>query len=166
MDFEDYVRARAHDLTRFAALVCHDRHTAEDIVQEVLTRAHRHWDRIMSTAYPHAYVRRMIVNEALCWQRKWGRIEPRTEAGLDRPVRDHAAQSADRDELVRAIRQLPGRQRAAIVLRFFEDLTDAEIADALGCREVTVRGYIHRALTALRIAIPEAEPAILNNGGS
>ena len=164
MDFEDYVKAHANGLMRFALLLCRDWHTAEDVVQEVLARAHRQWDRVSQASYPHAYVRRMIVNETLSWQRKWGRIEPRTDADLDGSICGAAGQSDDRDELVRALAALPGRQRAAIVLRYFEDLSDAEIADVMGCKQVTVRGHIHRALASMRISVTETAPTTQLSG--
>jgi RNA polymerase sigma factor (sigma-70 family) len=101
------------------------------------------------------------VNEYLSWRRKWSRLVPVAEVG-DRTVdADLAAEHAVRDELVAQLRRLPRRQRAAIVLRFYEDLDDAEIATILGCRAVTVRGYISRALRTLRVELYSPEPVRL-----
>lgn len=160
MEFETYVREHARSLQAFATVLANDPATAEDVVQEVLLRAHARWPAIAATSRPHAYVRRMVVNEATSWRRKWGRIEARPDRELDRAARDGTAVTDARDELIRAVAELPARQRAAVVLRYFEDLDDAEIAGVLGCRAVTVRGYLHRALKTLRVDIlTDVQPA-------
>ena len=151
MEFETYVRQHAQALLRFATLLSDDPATAEDVVQEVLLRAHSRWPRIAATDRPHAYVRRMVVNETTSWHRKWGRVEARPDHDLDRAQRDGTGTTDARDEILRAVAVLPPRQRAALVLRYYEGLDDAEIAGVLGCRTVTVRGYLHRALKTLRV---------------
>ena len=101
----------------------------------------------------------MLANQATSWQRKWGRIEARPDTELDRPGADPTDAVDRRDGLIRAVAQLPDRQRSAVVLRYFEDLGDDEIAQILGCRAVTVRGYLHRALKTLRVdAVPVFAP--------
>jgi RNA polymerase sigma-70 factor (sigma-E family) len=153
VEFDEYVREHSRQLLRLATVLARDRGTAEDIVQEVLIRAHERWSKIGQLSYPHAYVRKMVVNEATAWRRRWARIEPRPDFVLDRPTPTPGDQLDDRDELLAEIAKLPSKVRAAIVLRYFEDLPDAEIAELLACRAVTVRGYIHRGLRALRIEL-------------
>jgi RNA polymerase sigma-70 factor (sigma-E family) len=168
VEFEDYVRLHAARLLRLATVMCPDRHAAEDVVQEVLIRAHQRWPVIGAVPHPHAYVRRMVVNEAVSWRRKWTRIEPHPAGTLDRSTPDSSTAIDDRAEIVSAVLALPPKQRAAVVLRYFEGLTDAEIADALGCRPGTVRGYIHRALRVMRVDLTApatpAFPMIVNEG--
>ncbi|MGX7681945.1 SigE family RNA polymerase sigma factor [Jatrophihabitans sp. DSM 45814] len=160
MDFDSYAREHSRGLLRFAFVLTNDAGLAEDVLQEVLIRAHGRWSQIADLPQPHAYVRRMVVNEFLSWRRKWGRIEPRPGDELDHRVTDQTDQLDDRGALIDEVAKLPPRQRAAIVLRYFEDLSDHEIAAALSCREVTVRGYIHRGLKALKVELsgPENSP--------
>jgi RNA polymerase sigma-70 factor (sigma-E family) len=153
VEFESYARAHSQQLLRFAAVLTNDNGVAEDVVQNVLIKAHGHWDRIDRMDNRHAYLRRMVVNELTSWRRKWARYVPHPDTALDRPVADGSGRVDDRVELVAELAKLPARQRAAVTLRFLEDLSDAEIAEILNCREVTVRGYIHRALKALRVEL-------------
>lgn len=150
MDFETYARQSTRALLRFALVLTNDAGLAQDVVQEVLTRALSHWDRIGSLPHPHAYVRRMVVNEFVSWRRKWGRVVPTVDAQLDRAIPDATETVELRADLVARLATLPRSQRAAIVLRYFEDLPDADIAAALGCRPATARGYLHRGLKSLR----------------
>lgn len=163
MEFETYVRQHARSLVAFATVLANDPATAEDVVQEVLLRAHARWPAIAATSRPHAYVRRMVVNETTSWRRKWGRVEARPDHDLDRVERDATVVTDARDALVRAVADLPARQRAAVVLRYFEDLDDAEIAGVLDCRAATVRGYLHRALKTLRVdlVVDELDPTAM-----
>jgi RNA polymerase sigma-70 factor (sigma-E family) len=162
VEFESYARAHSHQLLRFAAVLTNDNGVAEDVVQNVLIKAHARWDRIGVIDNRQAYLRRMVVNELNSWRRKWARYVPHPDTALERHVGDGTGQIDDRVDLVGELGKLPAQQRAAVVLRFLEDLSDAEIAEVLNCREVTVRGYIHRALNALRIemAAPSASPAL------
>jgi len=151
--FEEYVATRAPSLLRLAGVLAGDRHLAEDVVQEALVRAGQRWEHIEALGAPDAYVRRMVVNEYLSWRRKWSRQVSRPEVALDRTVPDPADRIVQRDDLAERIGRLPARQRAAIVLRFYDDLPNAAIADVLGCSVGTVRSHISHALSALRIDI-------------
>jgi RNA polymerase sigma factor (sigma-70 family) len=102
-------------------------------------------------AEPHAYVRRMVVNEYLSWRRRLARTSPRAEVAEDVPVGDGSDERAARDAMIRRLARLPRRQRAAVVLRYYAGLPDAEIAVELGCRVTTVRSQISRALATLRV---------------
>jgi RNA polymerase sigma-70 factor (sigma-E family) len=145
-----WAESRTRQLQRTAFLLCGNWHTAEDIVQEALTRVALHWNRVSASGSPDAYVRRALVNG--CRQR-WRRRSTRSEvlpAELpDVDIPDGADERAVRDELLAALRQLPTRQRMTIVLRYFEQLTEAETAAAMSCSIGTVKSTTHRALEAL-----------------
>lgn len=162
MTFEEFAADRLGAVVRFAAVLAGERALAEDIVQEVLIRAHARWDRIGCLDRPEAYVRKMIVNEYLSWRRRSWRLVPSDalEADADRPGRDHAADHAERDALLTEVGRLPRRQKTVLVLRYYEALSDAEIAAVLGCTPGTVRGYASRALKALRIELSPRPPRL------
>lgn len=166
MTFEEYARQHTGRLLRLATVLANDPGTAEDVVQEVLLRTHRDWARIGRLDRRHAYLRRMVVNECISWRRKWGRLQAVPDSELERSMADHGARHADRDELLAGLRKLAPKPRAAIVLRYFEGLSDAEIADSLRCQQVTVRSYIHRGLRALRIELTATTPDMVRQDRS
>ncbi|GIF77262.1 SigE family RNA polymerase sigma factor [Asanoa siamensis] len=151
MTFEEYVLARGPALVRLARLLAGDDHRAEDLVQDVLAKAYPRWARILRADDPDRYVRRMLVNARHSW---WRRAARRPEVPLAAlppvPVDVPALDSADRDALWRLVSALPARQRAALALRYYEDLDDAAIAEILGCSPVTVRTHVMRGLATLR----------------
>jgi RNA polymerase sigma-70 factor (sigma-E family) len=151
--FDEYVRARGPALVRLAWLVAGDRHLGEDLVQEVLTRAYPRWNRIVAGGRPDVYLRRMLVNAHVSWRRR--RSSTEVADGAERtdgahPGPDIGAETAERDAMWRMITRLPPKQRVTVVLRFYEDLDDAAIAEILGCSPATVRTHTMRALTTLR----------------
>ena len=149
--FEDYVMERLPALLRLAGALCGNRHTAEDVVQEVLLRAAGRWEQISAANSPDAYVRRMVINEHRSWRRKWARLIPHPEIVDTRSEPDHAVRHAEYDAMVRRLAQLPARQRAVIVLRYYEGLGDADIAVLVGCSQATVRSHASRALKGLQL---------------
>jgi RNA polymerase sigma-70 factor (sigma-E family) len=154
--FEEFLAEQTGALLRLAGVLSGDSSLAEDIVQEVLVRVGRQWDRIEGSESPGAYVRRMVVNEYLSWHRKWGRTAVRhyVPNGDRQAVEADPAQAyAERDEMLATLKRLPRRQRAVLVLRYYEDLADADIALVLGCSQVTVRTHAARALRALRVQV-------------
>lgn len=153
MTYEEFLSTRLGDLLRFSVVLCGDRGLGEDLVHDVLIRANTRWDRIGAADSPFAYVRRMLVNEHLTWRHKWSRQIPTADISPAATSPDPAQQIADRDDLMPRLRALPARQRAAIVLRYYGGLSDVEIADTLGCSSGTVRGYISRALAAMRVQL-------------
>jgi len=157
--FENFVLTRGEALLRFAVMLCGDRGRAEDLVQTVLIRTYPRWDRVVAMERPEAYVRTILVNEHLrWWRRRPSREIPAQVANDDRPSRtDVAQQSADRDAAWELLARLPARQRAVLVLRYYEDLADADIARSLGCSESTVRSQAARALAALRAIVPSID---------
>ncbi|MBW4719559.1 SigE family RNA polymerase sigma factor [Saccharothrix obliqua] len=162
--FDEFVHEHQQGLVRYAVLLSGSRADAEDMVQDVLVRVYPRWERLTpATAY--AYVRRAVTNEYLSWRRRWSNRHIRP-VGTDLPEEAHfdpARDEAD-ERLWRLLRKLPRQQRAAVVLRYYEDLTDQEIAGVLGCRVPTVRSHVSRGLAALRSAIGEPERAWRNHG--
>lgn len=151
MELDELVAVRGQALLRFAYLLCGDAHLAEDLVQTVLARAYTKWSRVGTADRLEPYVRRMIVNEHLSWRRRRASGEVVVAAPDDAERPDAAQAVVDRDQVWRLLATLPRRQRAVLVLRYYEDMTDAAIADALGCAESAVRAYASRALATLRL---------------
>ena len=148
-DFDEFVIGRSSALLRTAMLLTGDRHDAEDLVQTALLRVARHWSRALDN--PEAYTRRVLVNLAYDRSRYRKRRPERLGPPPDRVAPDHYAE--DRDDLLRLLRQLPDRQRATVVLRYWEDLSVAETAQLLGCTEGTVKSATSKALAHLREAL-------------
>jgi RNA polymerase sigma-70 factor (sigma-E family) len=162
--FDEYVTARLPALLRYAVMLTGNQHMAEDVVQDTMVRAHARWERIQRTDAPDAYVRRMLTNTYLGWRRSgWFRRSVAMAQVPDTVVGDSADGSAVRDELWSRLAELPPRQRAALVLRYYEDLPDGAIAEVMGCAVGTVRSLISRALSALRA---DARTAHATHGGS
>jgi RNA polymerase sigma-70 factor (sigma-E family) len=153
-DFDEFVRASGPRLLRLAVLLTGDRVAGEDLLQDVYERVFVHWRRIGGV--PEAYVRRALVNAAASrWRRRMRRPEVRLSEVHDRPAVgscgvDGVDLVATRAELMAALQRLAPRQRAVIVLRFYEDLTMEQVAEVLGCSVGTVRSQSHRALSRLR----------------
>jgi RNA polymerase sigma-70 factor (sigma-E family) len=168
--FEEYVRARGDALRRFAYLLCGDRHLGEDLVQEVLIKAYRRWSRIEADN-PDAYLRTALVRSHVSWLRRRssgerprrGDAGPAVETTADRPVPDFADQHAMRDDLWSRLDRLTRAQRAVLVLRYYEDLDDRQIAEVLRCAAPTVRVHAARGLARLRTALTPS-PASASGG--
>jgi RNA polymerase sigma-70 factor (sigma-E family) len=165
-EFEHFAAAQTDGLLRCAFLMVGDRSEAEDVVQECLLRIARKWPRVRSMDYPSAYVRRVMVSLILdgAGQRsrrsaELGAVEP-PPAGMG----DGAAAAAldARADLLGAMTGLPGRQRAVLVLRYFADLQESEVAEILNCSVGTVKSSASRALERLRQApqLTTARPAV------
>jgi RNA polymerase sigma-70 factor (sigma-E family) len=155
--FDEFVRRHQLSLVRYATLLTGSAHIAEDLVQDVLVRLYPRWDGLIArTGDPAAYVRRSVTNEHISWRRRWHtrhiRLAPDGE--LPEIAVDDVHEARD-EQLWQRLMALPARQRAAVVLRYYESLTDDEIADTLGCRVTTVRANVSRGLAALRRTHPE-----------
>jgi len=164
LDFEEYVTARGAALVRLARGLLRDPQHAEDLVQDVLVRAHQRWGSIRRTSNPDGYVYRMLVNGATSFWRRAARRELATETHLlpAAGVGDGSDQRGDRELLLTLLRRLPAKQRAALVLRHYEGLPDAEIAELMGTSAVTVRSNAHRGLASLRAMLAELEAGALD----
>ena len=145
-DFDDFVAARSTGLLRTAYLLTRDHGLAEDLLQTALAKAWFAWSRIDGD--PEPYVRKVIVNTfASWWRRKWNGEQAHAVLP-DRPVHDL---DEDRHDLWTAMGRLPRRQRAVVVLRYVEDLTEAETAQVLGVTVGTVKSQASKALAKLRV---------------
>lgn len=172
MTFEEFAAARLPALLRYAVMLTGDPHLAQDVVQETMVRAQLKWRRVARADRPELYVKRMVTNQYLGWRRgAWfRRTVLRDEVGDGQaaaPGPDPAEASAERDEMWARLSRLPRRQRAAVVLRFYEGLTDTEIADVLGVAAGTVRAHISRALATLRdgLLADRTESVLVRAGG-
>lgn len=149
--FHDYVTARSRSLLRTAYLLTGNRADAEDLVQAALAKTYLAWDRIEDRSALDGYVRRAMVNTHISWWRRRRLEEYPTDEIPDQAVADQTGSSDLADTLRRAVDRLPQRMRAAVVLRYFEDMTEAEVAAALGVSLGTVKSTVSRAVAKLRI---------------
>ncbi|MFI5876166.1 SigE family RNA polymerase sigma factor [Streptomyces sp. NPDC051445] len=155
-DFQEFVAARAAALFKGALVLMGNREAAEDLVQETLEKACRKWRVIAAKDAPDAYVRRIMVNLANDRWRRFRRLTTTAhpERGDTAAPGDEYGQVDSRDQLVRALQQLPMRMRTVVVLRYFDDLSDAEIAADLGITPSTVRSQLARGIEKLRSQFP------------
>jgi len=157
-EFERFVSSCSAELLRTAYLIAWDLAEAEDLVQESLFRVARRWHRVRAMEHPAAYARRILVNIALdggkrrsrrSWELEHG-DDPSLEQRADEQAARELGSVAERAELMAAIAKLAPRQRAVLVLRYFEDLSEAQVADLLGCSVGTVKSTSSRALARLQ----------------
>lgn len=157
-EFIDFVSVHGPGLVRLARSLLRDPALAEDVVQDVLATALLKWSRVGGVQNREAYVRRMVINACTSWFRRAARREHShdpsqlPEWGVSA---DHAAQHAERDRLLAALRRLPAKQRTVLVLRHYEGMSDDDIAALLKIRAVTVRSNAHRGLATLRTMLAE-----------
>jgi len=152
VSFEEYVRSRSDRLVRLACLVTRDWEEARDAVQDALVSLCPRWDQLDPVRLD-AYVNRTVTNACLMRLRRVRRIRPvASPSALPETlvVADPAAAFVVADEAWQLCGELPAAQRTAVVLRFYQDLSYAQIGDVLGCPETTARSHVHRALVALR----------------
>jgi RNA polymerase sigma-70 factor (sigma-E family) len=155
-EFEEFVAAVSPRLHRAAYAITRDHHHAEDAVQAALGKAYARWKRVVRTDQPEAYVRRMVVNEVLSWRRRSSSSELPSGRTPETSVDGHEAAYAESDAVWQALGRLAPRQRAVIVLRYYEQLSEAEIADALGVRPGTVKSQASAAMSHLRGFLDES----------
>jgi RNA polymerase sigma-70 factor (sigma-E family) len=159
-EFTSFVRANTSALLRTAYLLTGSAAGAEDLVQETFARLYPNWSRVAAADVPIAYVRRSLANAFVNQRRKASSREYPVDALPDRAdPHDEIAQLSDRDEIWALLGELPERQRTALVLRYFHDLPDDEIAAALDARVGTVRSLISRGLATMRERSAGAEAA-------
>lgn len=159
--FADYVRERHVALVRFARLLCGDSHLADDLVQDALVRSAMRWGQIERQDDPEAYLRRAIVNGYLNRRRKQRRetVSDTVADHIDADPRSARAAPEPADtHLWHLLTTLPRQQRAVLVLRYYEDLSEAQIAEVLGCSTGTVKSNASRAMAKLRagLGVPAA----------
>jgi RNA polymerase sigma-70 factor (sigma-E family) len=149
--FAEFAAARARALHRAAYLMVGEPQLAQDLVQEALTKTYVAWPRLRDPHNAEAYCRKAITTTAISWFRRKGWDNERPTENLPEGVLvGHDTAIADQDRLWRALQTLPQRQRAALVLRYFDDLTEAQTADAMGCAVGTVKSQVSAGLAKLR----------------
>jgi RNA polymerase sigma-70 factor (sigma-E family) len=159
-EFDAYVVASGPRLKRLAFLLSGDLDSAEDLLQNAYAKALPRWSRIRTYDQPDAYMRRVMVNgRTSAWRRSRGR-ELLTASPPETAASDPTASLAQSEDLRRALTELPAQQRAAVVLRFYCDLSEAETAAAMGVSVGTVKSHTSRGLARLR-GLVDARPAML-----
>jgi RNA polymerase sigma-70 factor (sigma-E family) len=148
--FSAYVRARTAALSRIAFLLTGDHHLAEDLVQQTLLRVVGQWGRVVAAGDPDAYVRRALYHQHISWWRRRRRTVESVGPAPQPPVPDPSDTVVTAVALQRALAQLAPRQRAVVVLRYFEDLSEAQTAQMLGISVGTVKSQTRDALARLR----------------
>ncbi|MGY1774266.1 SigE family RNA polymerase sigma factor [Geodermatophilus sp. SYSU D00804] len=156
-EFTAFVRDAGPALLRTACLLTGDRHRGEDLLQTALARTYARWARVRETDDPTAYVRRVVVNSHLSWRRLLSSGEQVVESLPDRSDgRDLQAAYAQTDELRAALLHLSPRVRTAVVLRYYEDLSEADTARLMRCSTSTVNNHVTRGLAVLRTLLAPA----------
>ena len=148
VDFDAFVAARSGRLLGTAVLLTQDRALAEDLLQTALAKAWFAWARVNRD--PEPYVRKIMANTYISWWRRRWNGEVPTATLPEPPGTDTHARTHDRHDLATALARLPRRQRAVVVLRFYEDLTERQVAQILGCSIGTVKSQTSKALAKLR----------------
>ena len=161
-EFGEFMRNRASLLHQSAYLLCGDWHLAHDLVQDTLVKAYEHWPRVRQADSPDAYVRRILLNEA---RGRWRRRDrtmavARFPEGHEPVAPDATDEVARRAGLLQALHTLPLRQRATIILRYVEGMSERETAAVLGCSEGTVKSQSARALGTLRSYLDRTESTL------
>jgi RNA polymerase sigma-70 factor (sigma-E family) len=156
--FEGYVRARTAALSRIAYLLTADQHLAEDLVQQTFLRVVPRWARVVAAGDPDAYVRRVLYHQHISQWRRTGRRRDLPVDRAESPAPDHSDDVAAAVSVQRALARLAPRQRAVLVLRYFEDLSEADTAAVLGIRVGTVKSQAREGLARLRALAPELAP--------
>jgi RNA polymerase sigma-70 factor (sigma-E family) len=157
-EFRAFVQEIAAPLHRMAFLLCGDWYLADDLVQEALAKTYSHWRKVQGAENPSAYVRRILINESRRhWRRHRNVAAPADTDVTDIAVPDLSDGVVNRADLVRALQSLPLRQRATVVLRFLEGLSERETATVLLCSEGTVKSQTSRALIKLKSVLNRGE---------
>jgi len=163
-EFEQYMAARQPSLLRTAYLLTGDQHSAEDLVQTSLAKLYLAWDKVQRREMLDGYVRRIMVNENnSLWRRAWKRKEVTTDEVPDRVGTSDRPDHGESSALWEFVQTLPRKQRAVVVLRYYEDLSESEVAETLGISVGTVKSQSSRALAALRERV-HTRPILARDG--
>ncbi len=157
-EYLEFAGSRAASLHRTAYLLCGDWHLADDLVQETFVQTFRHWRRVQRADNQNAYVKRILINEFNRHWQRYGGLSVRADS--DRPevaVPDISEGVVNRADLLRALLTLPARQRATVVLRYLEGMSERETAAVMRCSEGTVKSQTARALNALEGCLKHKE---------
>jgi RNA polymerase sigma-70 factor (sigma-E family) len=165
-EFTDFVVDHGAQLLRTACLVTGDSHLGEDLLQTALAKAYGAWPKVREADHPVAYVRRLMINTHLSWVRRLTNTERPLERFPDSGSADHQAAHAETDEMRRALLRLSPRVRTAVVLRYFDDLSEADTAALMGCSRSTVNNHVTRGLAALRALLVPTVDDLMDTTGS
>ena len=154
--YSDLVTARSGSLFRTAYLMVGDHQLAQDLLQESLVKTYVAWPRLRDVTKAEAYARRTIVTTAISWRRRRSFHERPADVLPEIAVADRVEELATRDALWTQLHLLPARQRAAVVLRYYLDLSEAQTAEAMGCSVGAVKSHRARALASFRERLPQA----------
>jgi|GEM_PF-245907 RNA polymerase sigma-70 factor (sigma-E family) len=165
-EFREFVAARSAALLRVAYLLAGDWATAEDLLQTALTKTYLAWKRLGEIEAVEPYARRVLINTATSWWRRRWHGERPTEILPERPAPDEIETQVERDRLWRHLQSLPVRQRAVLVLRFYEDLSEAQTAALLNISPGTVKSQTFRALNTLRRRLGAEAEQVLGSATS
>jgi RNA polymerase sigma-70 factor (sigma-E family) len=165
-EFTDFVVDHGAQLLRTACLVTGDSHLGEDLVQTALAKAYGSWDKVREADHPPAYVRRLMINAHLSWLRRLTNTERPVERILDAGTDDHQSAHAETDQMRRALLTLSPRVRTAVVLRFFDDLSEADTAALMGCSRSTVNNHVAKGLAVLRTLLVPTVDDLTSSTGS
>jgi RNA polymerase sigma-70 factor (sigma-E family) len=161
--FDEFAASALPGLLRYAVMLTGDRELSRDLVQDVLIKMHSAWSRLGDVDRLDLYARTAVTRSFISWRRRWSvrhvfvTFDGSIEDSFGSSGSDPAASIVDRDEAWRLLAGLPAKQRAVLALRYYQNLSDDEIADVLGCSSGTVRGYASRALAALRQRLSAAD---------
>ena len=156
-EYREFAGSRAASLHRTAYLLCGDWHLADDLVQETFVQTFRHWRRVQRADNQHAYVKRILINEFNRHWRRYGGLPVSADDRLEVAVPDISDEVVNRADLLRALLTLPARQRATVVLRYLEGMSERETAAVMRCSEGTVKSQTARALDALEGCLKHKE---------
>jgi RNA polymerase sigma-70 factor (sigma-E family) len=156
-EYAEFVAASLHRLHRMAYAVCGDRELAEDAVQSALVSAYRTWPRVRDAASSEAYLRKMVVNQLLTWRRRKSWSTSALGHAVEPSRASHEDQVVEHQRVWTAVGLLPPRQRAVIVLRYYEGMSEAEISEVLGIRPGTVKSQASAAVAHLHATLADTE---------
>ncbi len=160
--FTEFVRAHTASLFRTAYLMTGDYQRAEDVLQAALVRVYQHWPRVDTMDQPVGYARKVVVNQSLSWWRKRSSHESPLKLSDERAWDGRVDDIAEHERVWNAVLSLPRRQRAVMVLRYYEDMTEAQIAETLAMAPGTVKSHSHAAVRRLAelLGEPMVEPVL------
>jgi RNA polymerase sigma-70 factor (sigma-E family) len=156
-EYREFAGSRAASLHRTAYLLCGDWHLADDLVQETFVQTFRHWRRVQRADNQNAYVKRILINEFNRHWQRYGGLPVADNDRLEVAVPDISDEVVNRADLLRALLTLPARQRATVVLRYLEGMSERETAAVMRCSEGTVKSQTARALDALEGCLKHKE---------
>jgi RNA polymerase sigma-70 factor (sigma-E family) len=154
--FSEFVEARSSALFRTAYLMVGDHQLAQDLLQEALIKTLMAWPRLRDPSRVEAYTRRIVVTTSISWRRRRSFHEYPSDTMPDRGEPDRVDILVTHDEVMAALLMLPPRQRAAVVLRYYDDLTEAQTAESMGCSVGTVKSQVASGLQKLRVSMGQA----------